>query len=218
VGRLIVGDRRRTDPAAYWYAGSSEPGLTYGNNVGRLWSPLLPGNTGTGNPPQSLAPSYEQSWNLFNYAQNNQFDLNTFTPSAFNPIFNPVMLPATQNGGVVVTNPASGASVQLTQTGGTMQTYTASFTTAESHPIRGMTFQYQFQNAAPGDELTINIDGDLSFAMVADLVGSQTEPGTISVGDVFGGESHTVSITLTSVQPNSTSGVIVSNIQQFADE
>jgi hypothetical protein len=205
--------------AAYWYAGSSEPALTYGNTVGRQWSPLLPGNTGPTNPPQNLSSSYEQSWDYFDYSQSNQFDLNTYTPSPLNPVFNPLTLPAKSTPGVDVTNSAGGASVQLTQQNGTLQSYTGSFTTAGFlHGIRGITFTYQFQNAAPGDELTISIDGDLAFVMDASLMQSQAGPGTITVGDLFGDESHTLTFTLTSTQPNSTSSVIVSNLRQFADE
>ena len=95
-----------TDPAgqhsyaAYWYAGSSEPALTYGNSVGREWSPLLSGNTGPTNPPQNLSSSYEQLWNYFDYSQSNQFELNTYTPSPLNPVFNPVTLPAKSTPGV----------------------------------------------------------------------------------------------------------------------
>jgi hypothetical protein len=214
-----------TDPggqhsyAAYWYAGSSEPNLTYGNSVGRMWSPLLSGNTGPTNPPQDLSPSYEQSWDFFNYIQSNQFNLKTYTPSALNPVFNPVTLPATSIPGVVVTNTGNGASVELTQQDGSLQSYEGSFTTAKDHPIRGLTFNYQFQNAAPGDELTISVDGYLGFVMDADLIQSPTAPvGTITIGDVFSDESHTVTFTLTSTQPNSTSSVIVSNLRQFADE
>ena len=81
-----------------------------------------------------------------------------------------------------------------------------------------MTFTYQFQNPAPGDELTISIDGDLAFVMDASLVQSQAGPGTITVGDLFGDQSHTLTFALTSTQPNSTSSVIVSNLRQFADE
>jgi hypothetical protein len=214
-----------TDPggqhsyAAYWYAGSSEPNLTYGNSVARMWSPLLPGNNGPTNPPQDLSPSYEQAWNFFNYSQMNQFDLETYTPSALNPVFNPVTLPETTTPGVSVTNTGDGASVALTQQNGALQSYTGSFTTAAGHPIRGLTFNYQFQNFAPGDELTISVDGDLGFVMDADLIQSPSAPvGTITIGDLFSGESHTVTFTLTSTQPNSTSSVVISNLNQFADE
>ncbi|MFI5457572.1 MAG: hypothetical protein ACHRXM_19190 [Isosphaerales bacterium] len=47
---------------------------------------------------------------------------------------------------------------------------------------------------------------------------SQTGPGTITLGDLFGDQSHTLTFTLTSTQPNSSSGVIVWNLRQFADE
>ena len=214
-----------TDPsgqhsyAAFWYAGSSEPALTYGNTVGREWSPLLAANTGPTNPPQNLSSSYQQSWDSWNYSQSNQFDLNTYTPSPLNPVFNPVALPAKSTPGVDVTNSDQGATVQLTQQNGSLQSYTGKFTTAGFlHGIRGITFTYQFQNPAPGDELTISIDGDLAFVMDASLVESQSGPGTITVGDLLGDQSHTLTFTLTSTQPNSTSSVIVSNLRQFADE
>jgi hypothetical protein len=193
--------------------------LTFGNSVGRLWSPLVPGNTGTGNPPQHLAPAYERSWTFFNYEQSNQFDLSTYSASAFNPVFNPMSLPAQSSPGVQVTNSAAGASVQLTQQNGSAQSFTGSFTTSDDHPIRGLTFNYQFQNTAPGDQLTISVDGDLAFVMDADLIQSTTAlPATITIGEVFNDESHSVTFTLSSAQPNSASSVIVSNISQFADE
>jgi hypothetical protein len=205
--------------AAFWYAGSSESALTYGNLVGREWSPLLPVNSGPNQPPQNLSPSYEQSWNFFNYSQSNQFNLNTYTPSPLNPVFNPVTLPAQNSPGIVVTNSGTGASVTLQQQDGTQQSYTGSFTTAGfAHGIRGLTFSYQFENPAPGDELTISVDNNLAFVMDADVAQPQAAPGTITIGDFFGDESHTVTFTLTSTQPNSTSAVIVSNLNQFADE
>ena len=217
-----------TDPggqhsyAAYWYAGSSEPALTYGNLVGRMWSPLLAGNTGPNQPPQDLSPGYEQSWDSSNYMQSNQFNLNVYTPPAFNPVFNIVTLPPKSTPGVDVTNTSDGASVELTQQNGTLQSDTSSLTTAgsifEFDGIRGLTFNYQFQNPAPGDELTISVDGSLAFVMDASVVQSQTGPGTITIGDLLGDQSHTLTFTLTSTQPNSTSAVIVSNLKQFADE
>jgi hypothetical protein len=42
--------------------------------------------------------------------------------------------------------------------------------------------------------------------------------GTITIGDLLGDESHSVTVALTSTQPNSTSAVSVSNLLQFADE
>jgi hypothetical protein len=205
--------------AAYWYAGSSEAALDFGNVVGRQWSPLLPVNTGPNQPPQDLCPSYEQSWTFLNYSQSNQFELDTYTPAALNPVFNPVTLP-TQNGpGIVVTNSSGGASVTLSQQDGTQQSYSGSFTTAGFlHGIRGLTFSYQFENPAPGDELTISVDGNLAFVMDASVAQPQAAPGTITIGDLVGDESHTVIFTLTSAQPNSTSAVVVSSLQQFADE
>ncbi len=205
--------------AAFWYAGSAEPSLTYGNVVGRMWSSLLAGNSGPSNPPQDLSPANEQSWNLFDYSQSNQFDLQTYTPSAASPIFNPVSLPAVSTAGVDVADPANGASVALSQTNGTLQSYTGSFTTAATTDgVRGLTFTYQFQNPAPGDELTISVDGNLAFVMDASVVQSQSGPGTISLGDLDPQVSHSVTFTLTSTLPNSSSSVVVSNFRQFADE
>jgi hypothetical protein len=213
-----------TDPsgqhnyAAYWYAGSAESSLTYGNEVGRKWSPLLSENSGPNQPPQDLSPSYEQSWNAFDYSQANQFELNPYTPSSLSPVFNPVTLPAQNGAGILVTNSGDGASVTLTQQNGTMQSYTASFATAGSlHGIRGLTFNYQFENPAPGDVLTISVDGNLAFVMDSSVAQSESAPGTITIGDPIGGLSHSITVTLTSTQPNSTSAVIVSNLEQFAD-
>jgi hypothetical protein len=71
---------------------------------------------------------------------------------------------------------------------------------------------------APGDELTISVDGDLAFVMDASVVQSASGPARISVGDLVGDVSHTLTFTLTSSSPNSSSSVIVSNLNQFADE
>jgi hypothetical protein len=68
-------------------------------------------------------------------------------------------------------------------------------------------------------ELSISVDGNLAFVMDADLIQSPTAPvGTITIGDVFSNESHSGTRALSSPQPNSSSGVVVSNPSQFADE
>jgi hypothetical protein len=53
--------------------------------------------------------------------------------------------------------------------------------------------------------------------MDASVAQPEAAPGTITLGDLHGDESHTLTFTLTSAQPNSTSAIIVSNLQQFAD-
>lgn len=205
--------------SATWYAGSAEPSVNDGQAVGRLWSPLLAGNSGPNHPPASLAPSYEQSWYPVFFYQSDQFDLETFTPSANNPNFSPIALPEQSTPGVNVTDPASGSVVALAQTGGTSQSYTGSFCTAgsvfEDDGIRGITFQYSFPTSAPGDTLTISIDGVPEFVMDASLLRSPTGVGTLSVGDPVGDISHTLTFTLTSAAANSTSSAVISNIQQF---
>ena len=212
---IDVGDQHSY--AAYWYTGSGEPGLTYGNSVGREWSPLLTGNSGPNAPPANLIPSYQQSWTFYNYSQSNQFDLEPYAPSAANPEFNAVTLPAQNTPGVVVSNTPNGATVDLTQTGGNSQTYSGTFTTSGYlHGIRGITFQYEFPKSAAGDELTISIDGDLGFVMDPSVLLSPTGLGTISVGDVFGDANHTLTFTLTSSAPNPTSEVKISQVQQYS--
>jgi hypothetical protein len=203
--------------AANWYAGSAEPGLTFGARVGREWSPLLPGNSGPSNPPQNLAPYYLQGWKLINFNQRRQFQL---TPQAsgpaFHPAFNTINLAGAPVPGVTVKNAPSGATVSLKQTGGTVKSYQATFTGA-SNGVNGATFQYQFQNPAPGDWLTILVNGDVMFIMHGALVGTQKNPGTLSFGNVDGGETNTITFQLTSTKPNSSSGVTISNLQQFAN-
>jgi pimeloyl-ACP methyl ester carboxylesterase len=206
--------------AAAWYAGSADPLVNDGQSVGLLWSPLLAGNSGSSNPPASLSPAYEQSWYPLFFSQSDQYDLETYSPSPTNPNFNPIALPLQSTPGVNVTDPTSGAVVALAQTGGTSQSYTGSFDTAGSYlspedGIQGITFQYAFPKSAAGDVLTISIDGVPEFVMDAYLLQSPTGLGTLSVGDILGDQSHTLTFTLTSTAANSTSSAVISDIRQF---
>ena len=205
--------------SAAWYNGSADPSVNDGQSVGLLWSPLLTGNSGPNAPPANLNPGYEQSWAFYNFSESNQYDLETAGLSVTQPTFNPIALPTQATNGVNVTDPSSGAVVALAQTGNTFQSYTGGFDTAGSifddDGIQGITFQYAFPKAAAGDVLTISIDGVPEFTMDATLLRSPTGLGTISLGDLLGDQSHTLTFTLTSSAANSTSSAVISDIRQF---
>ncbi len=211
--------------AAQWYAGSAWPTITYGNRVGRYWSPLVPDNLGLTNPPADLQSSYGQTWT--SAQQSTQFNLAQTPAPPSNPVFNPITFPTSAGPGATLTNPGSGsnASITLTQQGGKSVSYAGTFTTVNSffgtHGIRGVTFAYDFTNYAPGDELTITIDSYIGstyvgFVMDPAILLSPSGLGTISVGDPNGDVKHTLTFTLTSAPGNDTSSVTVSKLQQLS--
>ena len=63
--------------AAYWYAGSSESAVNYGNQVGRLWSPLV---NNSSPPAQSFN---EQDWHSYDPEPSSQYYV---TAASFNPL------------------------------------------------------------------------------------------------------------------------------------
>ena len=111
--------------AAYWYAGSAEKGVTYGNEVGRMWSPLVSGSTP---PAQSFN---EQASSAFTWKPSQQYELTTpyINPSTIAPVFTTVKLsPQTSTPGVMVKNNSTyGSSVTLTQQGTASQSYIGTF-------------------------------------------------------------------------------------------
>ncbi len=204
--------------AAQWYAGSAWSTINYGNDVGALWSSLVNPNT-----PATLSPGYQQTWT--SPQQSTQFVLAPSTLSSPTPNFNPITFQTapTQTGATVTNAPSGpGASVTLTQTGGETVSYAGKFTTSTYlDGIRGITFAYDFKNYAPGDVLTITIDdyiGNTYVGFVMDPVDmlSPSGLGTISIGDPNGDVNHTLTFTLTSDDPNKTSSVTVSNLQQLS--
>ena len=234
-----VKDAGRHTYPAYWYAGSSEKSLTNGyNGNGMQWSPLQPGAT----PPSDL--SYEQDWQYFqgqNPDPHYQFYLKVpyFPSNTDTPVIRPVSLKkaASRPGHAHVSGSGEGASVTLTQQGGTQQSFTGKFTSADTghNGLRGLLFNYQFTNFAAGDELNIyfqTVEGGkpvdrLAFRMDPYLIESGPQPvtngsqpgkqkGTISVGDLLGNTSHTLKFVLTSSNPNSSSSVTISNLMQYA--
>ncbi len=206
---------------AYWYAGSSEgTTTTNGYKSGRMWSPLLPGNTGANNPPQNLPYNYYTQPLAWHYS-NEQYDLGKviFT-SSINPVFDPLDLTT------IKTTPGAletdGDSVTLTQNKSTSQSYIGSFKTAQKWSA-GLTFNYDFAHFVPGDMLNIyDKTGDgkwqLAFVMDPNQVPAQTDAlqGTISLGSESL-TSYDLKFTLTSTAPNSTSSVTVSNLMQYAN-
>ena len=134
--------------AAFWYAGCLEAALTNKNKVGRAWSAL------TDKPSKVAAKSLSQNWlqsSSPNYPiQKQQFRLQSDSSFVVNPVINSVGL-KNSNG-----EPA-GSSVTLDASNAT-QTFT--FTSADtgfSEGLRGLLFQYQFNDFKPGDKLSIYI-------------------------------------------------------------
>lgn len=222
--------------AAYWYAGSSEKGVTYGHRVGRMWSPFVAGSA----PP---AQSYnEQAWHSYNWKATQQYSLTTpcsfCGPFTIAPSFTTVdFSPTVNTPGVNVANDpgaGSGASVTLTQQGSDTQSYQGTFT-ASAHYFSGITFNYKFNNFKQGDELNIYVKTsdashpwDLAFRMDPIVIQPQAQPssgsqlapvkGTISLANstLSTDWDHTLMFTLTSAQDNSTSSVTVSNLMQYS--
>ncbi len=218
--------------AAYWYAGSAEKGVTYGNEVGRMWSPLVAGSTP---PAQSFN---EQAWSAFTWKPSEQYELTTpyINPSAITPVFTTVNLsPQQRTPGVTVKDDSVyGASVTLTQQASDSQSYIGTFK-ASAFYFSGLTFAYQFTNFVQGDELDIYTKTtnkqhpwDLAFEMNPFLIqpgpqpasGSQPEAmkGTISLANpsLSTNYNHTLKFVLTTPEANSTSSVTVSNLMQYA--
>jgi hypothetical protein len=219
--------------AAEWYGGSAESGVTYGQKVGRMWSPLLADSAPV--PAQSFN---EQAWDVLTWKASEQYELTTpyFPPSTIAPQFTPVTLsPVTRTPRVKVSNNStSGSSVTLTQQSSNSQTYIGKFT-ASAEYFSGLTFNYQFTNSTQGDALNIyektndpNHPWDLAFTMNPFLIQPQPQPetgsqpaplkGTISLANpsLSLNWSHTLKFTLTSPTANSTSSVTVSNLMQYS--
>ncbi len=227
---------RRGDPnnvhsyAAYWYAGSSESAVNYGNKVGRLWSPLVENSSP---PAQSFN---EQDWHSYDPEPSAQYYVTaaSVNPLTIAPQFSTVKF-TTQSktkGAKVAYDPTYGSTVTLTQQNqSSNQTYTGSFS-ANLHYFSGLTFNYQFTNFQQGDELNIyTVTGgtrDLAFTMDPFLIQPQAQPGnkgyqpqqligTISLANttLHPFTPHTLQFVISSTNPNSTSSMTVSNIMQF---
>ena len=200
--------------AASWYAGSSEAALTYHHRVGRAWSRL------SDKPSTPAATSLAQDWldsNNNEYPiQKQQFKLSSSSSFSVSPDITPVTLV-----------PPTGPTQQSVTVNGQDPTQSFTFTSADTfYGLRGLLFEYQFTNFAPGDELTISIDGKLAFQMQPYLIGPQQpttggqstplQKGTISMADT---EPTNYAITFTlsnasgTVSPNSS--VTVSSINQY---
>ena len=194
-----------TDPgdrhsySGYWYAGSGEPAVTFGNRVGQYWSPLLPANAGAASPIAGLPQYARQNWHFLSTPAGQQYVIQADPPTPAETVaFNPLGL----------------APISVTQDG----TYAASgavdYTTPSIYGQSGITFDYQFATAQPGDRLVIMADGGIAFAMDASLVGSGVHSATLSLdADPF--VTHNIQVLLTSATANTTSQVVVSNFQSF---
>jgi len=219
--------------AAYWYAGSSESGVNNGNQVGRLWSPLVKNSTP---PPQSFN---EQDWSLLDPEPSEQYYVTSayVNPLKIVPEFSTVKF-RTQSktkGANVAYDPTYGSTVTLTQQNqSSKQTYEGSFT-ANLHYFSGLTFNYRFTNFQQGDELNVYVVTgdttqplDLAFKMDPFVIQPQAQPGnkgmqptplkgTISLANstLHPFTPHTLQFVLSSTNPNSTSSVTVSNIMQY---
>jgi hypothetical protein len=206
--------------AAYWYAGSSEGSTTTnGYQSGRMWSPLLPGNTGDNKPPQNLYFNYYTQSPVWP-ADNAQYYLRFTIGLPNNPVFDPVDLTTiSKTPGASKTN----NSVTLTQEDkSSSQSYIGSFQTAHKWSA-GLTFNYNFTNYVQGDMLNIydKTPGgqyELAFVIDPNQVPAQTDAlqGTISLGS-RSIATYDLKFALTSTTPNSTSSVTVSNLMQYAN-
>ena len=208
--------------AAYWYAGSSEPALTNGNEVGREWSPLV-------DPSGSRVPFFNyqyQAWLTYKDNAAKQYDLLPGPGFPNNPVFGGVTLgPQKSTQGVTVANddPKLGTYVTLKEQDGKEQSTDETFTTTHKY-LGGLTFNYQFTSFQPGDMLKISAydpiakKWDIAFVMDPSLVQSQAGPlqGTISLGS-FSIGTFGLRFQLISTQPNSTSSVTVSHLMQYSN-
>ncbi|WP_406694170.1 VCBS repeat-containing protein [Singulisphaera sp. Ch08] len=185
--------------AASWYAGSSQPNLTYQQKVGQYWSTLLPANPNSANPVKNLSPYYEQNWNELFHAADQQFVLNPKNAAPKETItfqsYNASGVTVIQNG---TTNHSQPVSLR-----------------APLHGQSGIAFSYQFPTYQAGDRLIILADGNLAFVMDAALVGSNVAQATLSLSG-YPLELHNLTFILTSTTSNQTSQVVVLNFQTFS--
>jgi hypothetical protein len=197
--------------SALWYDGSGDSALTSGQQVGQLWSPLLPGNQGPSKPPADLTSNYyTQTWASSAYNPAQQFvlqpgTLSTRTYKSYSLTFNnPVNTTS-----VMASNSSpsgTGASVTLTQTSTDPQpTYNGAITT-DAGRLGGISFNYAFPPNAPDATLTITLDGDPVFVINSSDVavnsttdGTRAGVGTLTLYQPFLhlGENHTLKVTLT---------------------
>jgi hypothetical protein len=197
--------------SAFWYDGSGESALTYGQQVGQMWSPLLPGNQGPSKPPADLTSSYyTQTWASSAYNPQQQFVLQAGTLSTRTYMSYPLTFNTSEDTPAVMASNSSpsgtGAGVTLTQTATNPQpSYVGPFTT-ESGRLNGISFNYDFPSGDPNATLTITLDGDPVFVINSAGVapnsstdGTRAGVGTITLYQPYLdlGENHTMTITLT---------------------
>jgi pimeloyl-ACP methyl ester carboxylesterase len=196
--------------SAYWYTGSGEPARTYGQQVGMMWSPLLPGNQGASWPPANLTSNYyTQPWASSSYNPTQQYVLQPGTVSARTYKTYVLALDNLVNSSSVVASNSSptgtGASVALTQTSTVSNpSYTSTFSTQFGR-LSGFSFNYAFPANAPDATLTITLDGYLEFVIdAADVAvnsatdGTRAGVGTINLyqSEFSLGGTHTLNVTL----------------------
>lgn len=204
--------------SAFWYTGSGQPGVTFGNTVGQEWSPLLPGNQGSQKPPANLSSYYTQPWASSTFDPSQQYVLQPGTLSSRVYKSYALAFKTTPNTPpVVVSNDSTGANVTLTQTGSVPQpSYSGSFST-EFGRLNGISFDYQFLNPSQGGTLTITLDNDLVFVMDASVVQNRAGRGTITLNqsEFSLGGTHTMQLTLTPANGSKDTQVKVSNLNFF---
>jgi hypothetical protein len=196
--------------SALWYDGSGESALTNGQQVGQMWSPLLPGNQGPQKPPANLTSSYyTQTWASSAYNPQQQFVLQLGTLATRTYLSYPLTLQKLVNTpSVMVSNSSpsgTGASVTLTETVTDPQpSYVGPFST-EVGRLNGISFNYDFPSGAPNATLAINLDGYPVFVINSADVdvnsttdGTRSGVGTMTLNQSFlnPGENHTMTVTL----------------------
>jgi pimeloyl-ACP methyl ester carboxylesterase len=214
--------------SAYWYTGSGESDLTNGQQVGQMWSPLIPGNQGPSKPPANLASYYTQTWASSSYDPKQQFVLQPGTLASRPYMTSALAFNRQTNTPAVMSSNSSptgtGASVTLTETSNiTMPSFTGPFTTP-SGQLNGVSFNYSFPANAPEATLTVTMDGYVVFVIDSGsvAVNSTTDGTRAGVGTLTLSQSsfssptnHTLGITLTPGAGVTTAKASITNLNFF---
>lgn len=196
--------------AAAWFSGAGQATLSSASPEGLAASPLL--NPGAA---AALPAASTQSWTAANASDATQFQLTTTQATPGAPTVTPVLnllpiTPQSSSPGVssangVVTMNANGSSV---------------FFNARIDPalgFKGIDFQFQFFTVAPGAQLIITIDNQLSFVMSASAAQNQVEPAIMSLANLLPDPVHGHSMTIgLVVPPGSQASVGVADFHQVS--
>src|SRR5262249_33092050 len=156
-----------------WFAGSQfTQDLPASQQVGLLWSPLVPGSQ------TNLQDSYAQTWSS-TLNQSTQFVLAAQPmPPSVQPTFTPISL----TGGSVTgdaqttTNSDGVTGVQLSDDQGDA-TFSGHLDKSDDS-IVGFSFDYNFSQVGDGAQLQIFLNGNLYFAMTGTVANPSNMPGS----------------------------------------